>query len=473
MSVNDLVKDEAITKLRTQYMDAASQYAQLSAKLGSAHPSLVNLRAEMDQIRASLPGQLARVRLTLKGDHDLAQERVKEIQKEVSDAVAQSRTANLAQAKLRQLEISAQTYQSLYDTFLHRYTDALQQQKSAIAAASIITPATPPAVRNYKKTLLVSAIFPLLGLGLGGGIGFLREFVNRVFWTGRAVQSSLRLPCISIIPKIDVRKVYGKRSRRRADQLASQETSVRAMVRGDRDLGWYAIDTPLSRYAEALRAIKLAVDVAAGKRGNVIGFTSALPNEGKSTVALGFALLAARGGAKVILVDCDLRNPSLTAGVTPANANGGLGLLDVLGGRATVGDVVFTDSVSRLDFLPAAHEGVQSNSSDVLAGAAIVKLFEELRADYDLVVADVSPLAPIVDASITANFIDKYILVIEWGQTKVETVIHTLRVASEVYENTLGAVLNKADIRRLARYDSHLSGYYHTKYDSRYGLSKS
>ncbi len=476
LAITDLVKDETIAKVRTQYMDASSKYAELSTKLGPEHPALVNLRAQMQQIRTSLPSEFARLRLTLKGDYDLAQERVKEIQKELSEAVAQSHAANMAQATLRQLKISAQTYQNLYDTFLHRYTDALQEQKSAIAAASVISPATPPAIRNYNKLLMVSAIFPLLGLGVGGAIGFLRECVNRAFWTSWTVQSSLHLPCISIVPKVNGKRLNGKRLRRAVAPPSStatgQDVGRRTMVRGDRALGWYAIDAPFSRYAEALRAIKLAVDLATGKRGAVIGFTSALPNEGKSTVALGFALLAARGGARVILVDCDLRNPSLTKAVAPG-ANAGLGLVEVLTGRTAVENIVFTDPSSKLDFLPTVQERVQPYSADILAGESIVKLFEVLRANYDFIVVDLSPLAPIVDASATTQFVDNYVLIVEWGKTKVETVIHTLRSAPDVYNATVGVVLNKADIKQVARYDSHLSGYYYTKYDTRYGLSES
>jgi Mrp family chromosome partitioning ATPase len=200
-----------------------------------------------------------------------------------------------------------------------------------------------------------------------------------------------------------------------------------------------------------LRAIKLAVDLTAGNRGAVIGFTSALPNEGKSTVALGFALLAARGGAKVVLVDCDLRNPSLTRAVAPS-ANAGLGLVEVVTGRAALENIVYTDPSSKLEFLPTAYERAQSTSSDILAGPRMAKLFED------------------VDASATTNFVDNFVLVVEWGSTKVETVIHTLRSAPEVYAATRGVVLNKADIKRLASYDSHLSGYYYSKYDARYGL---
>ena len=451
-------------------MDAAGHYAELSAKLGPAHPALVNLRAQMQQIRASLPAEMSRIRLSLKADYDLAHERVEEIQKDLTNAVAQSHAANMPQATLRQLEISATTYQNLYDTFLHRYTDALQEQKSPIGEAPIITAATPPAIRNYKKLLIVSGVFPLLGLAVGGGIGFLREFVNRAFWTSRAIESNLRLPCISIVPKVD-RKELSRAVARSSPNAPAQDVAPRTMIRSNRELGWYALDAPFSRDAEALRAIKLGFDLEAGKRGNVIGFTSALPNEGKSTLALGFALLAARGGARVILVDCDLRNPALTRAVAPS-ANIGLGLAEVLTGRAAPDDVVFRGPSTKLVFLPAVHTRVQPFSADILAGPQIVKLFEELSANYDVVVADLSPLSPIVDASTTTNFVDNYFMIIEWGRTRVETVIHTLRSVSGIYQNIASVVLNKAHLKRLARYDLHLSDYYYSKYDGRYGLPK-
>ena len=155
----------------------------------------------------------------------------------------------------------------------------------------------------------MAALFPALGLALGLGLAVLREMIaGRVFLTSRSVQSHLRIPCIGLLPKVQ--------SRKRTGWLAKKAKSgdvTRTLVRGDRAISWTVIDHPMSRFSEGVRSIKLAIDLENRSRSSkVIGLTSATPNEGKSTVALALGQLIARNGASVIVVDCDLRNPSLT-----------------------------------------------------------------------------------------------------------------------------------------------------------------
>ena len=114
------------------------------------------------------------------------------------------------------------------------------------------------------------------------------------------------------------------------------------------------INSPFSRFAEAIRSIKLAIDLNNGSVNGkqVIGFTSSLPNEGKSTIAASLALLVAQAGARVILVDCDLRNPSLTRKLAPGAE---LGILDVIAGAVSLqrcgmdGPIYQSDVLARLD----------------------------------------------------------------------------------------------------------------------------
>ena len=120
---------------------------------------------------------------------------------------------------------------------------------------------------------------------------------------------------------------------------------------------------------EALRSIKLAIDQNSGavSSGRVIGFTSSLPNEGKSTIAASVALLMAQAGARVILVDCDLRNPSLSRKLAP---NADYGILDVIVGSVPLEDAVWRDRSTNLTFLPVSTKTRLMNSSEILAADA-------------------------------------------------------------------------------------------------------
>jgi capsular exopolysaccharide synthesis family protein len=223
---------------------------------------------------------------------------------------------------------------------------------------------------------------------------------------------------------------------------------------------------PLSRFTESVRSIKLAIDVQPGRSSNhVIGITSALPGEGKTTVAASLAQLIGHGGRKVIVVDCDLRNPSLSASLAP---NATAGLIEVIDGTCSLEETVWRDPKTNLTLLPAVRRGPLFHSSEILATAAIRRLFDGLRANYDYVIVDLPPLAPLVDVRATAPLVDCYILVVEWGRTKLEVVQHALHTAPNVYDSVIGTVLNKTDIKALANYDANRSDYYSDDHYTRY-----
>jgi polysaccharide biosynthesis transport protein len=295
--------------------------------------------------------------------------------------------------------------------------------------------------------------------------------MNGSLCTKGQVESALQTACISVVPSVKGGKHLTLRDARPAvlPALGYLSSSSRTILR-DADVIWTALNAPFSRFAEALRSIKLAIDLNSGAANSstVIGFTSTLPKEGKSTIAGSVALLMAQAGARVILVDCDLRNPSLSRKLTPKAEHG---VLDVIVGSVSLRDAVWTDPATNLTFLPASAKTRIANSCDILAAAATKWLFEDLQSKYDYVIVDLSPLMPVVDARATSGFVDSYIYVTEWGCSKIAAVRHAFESAPNVYENLLGVVLNKADIDRLSTYESAGGNYYRNKYYAHYGLT--
>ena len=447
----------SLDKLRSQYFELVSKEAEYSAKFGANNPAIISLHNQEAELRSEIKGEIQRLRDASESDYAAAQLRKSSVKKEFDAAMAQYQQANQAQVKLRELEASAQAHQDLYNTFITRYNASLQQAASPIAEASVITPATPLIQRDYKKTYKTAALFPALGLALGLGIALLREvFDGRVFLTSRSVQSSLRIPCIGLLPRLQSRRWIGWRTRR-----PQSGNATRALVRGDREISWSAVDHPLSRFTEGIRSIKLAIDVENRSRSTkVIGFTSATPNEGKSTTALAVGQLIAHNGASVIVIDCDLRNPSLTRSVAPSAA---CGIIELAQGRKSLASVIWRDPSTQMAFLPAIPHMGPPDPPSVLSSVELKQIFDELRKQYEFVIVDLSPLAGVVDVCATTELVDAYVLVIEWGRTTVDVVQHALRAAPNVSESILGAVLNKADIKSLATYDPSLTSYYFQK----------
>jgi succinoglycan biosynthesis transport protein ExoP len=229
----------------------------------------------------------------------------------------------------------------------------------------------------------------------------------------------------------------------------------------------YVVEEPLSAFAEALRSVKVAADINRDIKDNrVIGITSTVPKEGKSTVSSNFAQLIAHAGKRAILVDCDLRNPTLTRSLMP---DAKVGLLEVISGRAPLASAISTDDHSGLAFLPAVIETRLLHTNEILASDALKRLIETLRKSYDYVIIDLPPVAPVVDVRATTHIIDSYIYVVEWGKTGINLVQHQLAGMPEVHSRLLGVILNKANLKVLERYEYYYGSYYHRKYYSRYG----
>jgi len=219
------------------------------------------------------------------------------------------------------------------------------------------------------------------------------------------------------------------------------------------------IDSPSSPYAEAMRSIKLTVDLNnQPKWSKVIGLTSCLPSEGKSTLAAAMAGLIGQTGARVILLDCDLRHPSLSRILAPGAS---AGFIDVIAGKLDLAEAVWRDPATNMEFLPAGHERGVANATEILTSSAAKSLFDTLQIKYDYVIVDLAPLAASVDVRATSALIDSYVLVIEWGTTKIDAVRYALRNAPGVQANILGAVLNKVNMAAMGRYDSYGASYYY------------
>jgi succinoglycan biosynthesis transport protein ExoP len=225
------------------------------------------------------------------------------------------------------------------------------------------------------------------------------------------------------------------------------------------------VDSPSSPYAEAIRTIKLTADLNGLNRNRlynkVLGLTSCLPSEGKSTLAAAMATLIAQDGSRVILLDCDFRHPSLSRALAP---DASCGFIDVIEGKLNLADAIWTDATTNMAFLPAGVSSGGLHPSDILASHVARSLFASLQVKYDYIIVDLPPLVAGADVRAAGPLINAYVLVIEWGATKADAVQYALRHAPGVHANILGAVLNKVDMAAMGKYDGYGARYYEGAY---------
>ena len=288
--------------------------------------------------------------------------------------------------------------------------------------------------------------------------------MDRVFRTTKQIEAELKIPCVALVPMVK-------------DEIAKQPWTQAILNRNPSgpkanadqlEVFRTVINSPLSSFAEAIRSIKLSIDLHMDDRPcKVIGFTSTLPNEGKSTIAAALAHLIAQVGGRVLLVDCDLRNPTLSRKLSQETA---AGIFEVVSKKMSIAEAILKDPKSNLAFLPAGKKIPLFLTSEVLGGNSISKLFDVLRQNYNYILVDLPPLAPIIDVRASTHFVDAYLLTVEWGRTKIDTVEQSLKAAPKIYDSLIGSILNKTDMDVISRYDN--SGRYDRNiHYSRYGYT--
>ncbi len=435
----------ALLELKSQYQSLIRRKATIEENFGAEHPQAVALGREIDGLGGRISEELRQLSEGYRSEYEVAQAREAAMRDSVDAASGQSAQANQAQIRLRELEQQATALTALYTSFLDRYERATQQQSFPIPKVRVISEAMRPTAASEPRTIMVLGLSIILGLMMGSGLGVLNEFNERFFRTGDDVTDRLGLKFLGYLPLLGRGGARTGQAGEAASQSGTPEMTTRAKMR-------VTVTAPTSMFAETLRNAKVAADVVLqGGRGKVIGIVSALPGEGKSTVAANFAELVAGTGARTLAIDGDLRNPGLTRN------------LEVLADRGLVDAVIDADNwrsllkydqQTGLAILPGIVRGRFSHTAEALTSAGMRRLVEEARQEFDYVVVDLPPLGPVVDAKAFAQQVDGFFLVVEWGKTPRALCRSLLESEPGLSGKMLGVVLNKVRLNALARYGS-------------------
>ena len=456
--ITDVLDSAVSNELRQKYLTASKLEADISGRLGEDHIRAVQLRAEMKEYERLMFEELSRYQQSYKSEYDVAQARENALADNVEKARGESAIAGETGVQLRELERAADSYKNLYQTFLQRYQEAVQQQSFPITEARVITRPVKPDKPSYPRKALVISIFGLVGAAFGSAFGGLREMRDRFFRTGEQVRDELHLEFLGLAPLVKATKI---------SQPVTREEGHPRRIRRTTNLSNYVVEHPMSAFAETLRGAKMAADLSKkGPGAKVIGVASTLPSEGKSTISMNFAELLAMQGARTLLIDCDLRNPGTTHSLAQ---HAEAGLVEVVTEGRAMKELLLLSDKTPLAFLPAVVRYNIPHSSQLLSSAAMNDLLDNVRASFDYVILDLPPLAPVVDARAIAAQIDAFLFVVEWGKTTRKVVRSTLRANMEIVEKCAGVILNKVDANKMKMYRSFGSSeHYHSRYLSYY-----
>jgi capsular exopolysaccharide synthesis family protein len=298
-------------------------------------------------------------------------------------------------------------------------------------------------------------------LGLGGGclLAFLIDYLDRKVKTLEQLEEISSVPALAAVPVISTRELAGRANRGRATIGRYDPKSVGVLPPSlQPPLLRYALDEPGTFFAEAIRAVRLAIQRTIRVQPvKIILVTSALDGDGKTTLAANLAFSMATLGIKTLLIDGDLRNPQMTRSLCPrAQA----GLMEVAMGQVSLKQATLVDHETGLSILPSPSENDAGVITELMFSERIAEILGQLRQSYELIIIDAPPLVPLVDGRALAELADRIVLALAWDQTPQDVVSHTIDLLSPVYDRILGMVLTRVDLRRLRFYDYYRSSAY-------------
>lgn len=291
-----------------------------------------------------------------------------------------------------------------------------------------------------NKELNIAIAF-LLGLVVSVGLSFFLEYIDNTFDNRERLEEVLKLPVLGIVPDF-LNSLKKTKYRDNTKKIKIRKKNKKNLSKGQ-NTNFTLEDNPKCVVTEAYKTLRTNIQYSSfDKEIKTIVITSAEIAEGKSTVSKNIALTFAQSEKKVMLVDCDLRKPSVHVNFKVSNL---IGISEVLLGKAKIEEAVQKHN-ENLYFLTSGK--IPPNPSEMLASSAMTNLIETLKEEYDIVILDTAPLIAVTDAQILSTKVDGTILVVRASKTKKDAVIDGKNLLGKVGANIIGTVLYAVESKR-------------------------
>jgi len=371
------------------------------------HPEVVGLQQQVTELERQMVS-------SLRSNLSAVEGRLQGLGRDRTTLIARQRQVPGLENQLATLELQQNLDQGTYEYLLSQLYQARITEAGASPYVEVLDPASEPVATGPApgSALLIGS---LLGLLVGICGAFFLEYLDRTIRTSSQVHSALGLPVLGIVPELP-HPAAGVNGRPRLVTMDAGEPA-----------------------AEAYRALRLNLSFADGDRTGVrtVAFTSAGPNEGKSTSAVNLAVLIARQRERILLVDADLRRPALHLALDLPREPG---LADVLEGKTSLDQALQVDVLPGLDVLTAGP--VVDSPSDLLTSRTMEDLLNHLDERYNYVIIDSPPILAVTDAAVLAGHADGAVLVVRSGNTDQRAAMRARTQLERVGVEILGVLLN-------------------------------
>jgi Mrp family chromosome partitioning ATPase len=391
---------------------------QLESKTRAAREGAAWLEYRLKQLRTQM-NEATQAAQEFRAKHDYGFGRMAGSTEATGGEQGPEAGASEDQPTLEELEVTADTYRKIYESFLQAFTSSVSQQSYPVADARIITPATAPLGPSSPKSKLVQVFGLLAGAMVGIGLAFIRHMLDRTLRWPQQVRQELGLELLGELPV-----KMGRRGRSVGDEL-------------ERLTG--------SRFSESLRRVKTAISLVHGNRPvRTLGFASSTPYEGRSSSVSSLATLYAMSGLRTLVIEAD---PSYFSATKSSWRAAGPALVQEEAKPITAR--IVRSGSGWFDIFP--NSAVEAN--ELLIPDRMRLLLDQLQS-YDVIVVDLPSLTSGAERLAISSLLDATVLVVKWGQTPVDLVAELSRALRASRATTIGVLLTGVRIMSTRRYPS-------------------
>jgi len=417
-----IASDPTVQSLRNQIIKAEQNIEELSKKYGKKHPAMIRAEEELRVLEQKKEQEIKRVIGTIKNEYELARSNEQNLRRMLASSKAEALSLNEKFIQYGVLTREVETNRQLYDALIKRIKEQSVTEEVQSVNVWIVEKAEKPKSPVKPRKALNLLLGIIVGLFGGIGMAFFFEYIDNTIKLPEDVEERLGISVLGVIPLLE-----------------SKEESIIDLI----------LKEPQSVYAESYKTIRTSIllSFADNPPKNVL-ITSMSQEEGKTVTSVNLAIAFARLGHSVLLVDADLRKPSVH---TIFNLNNLSGLSTYLAGATTDLEVIFKEPLSNLTVIPSGP--MPPNPSELLGSSRMHDLISNIKSRFDIIIWDSPPLMTVTDGLILSKLLDATIIVVKAGKTTYEIVSRGLKILkgrreTDVAARVIGVVINAFDIKK-------------------------
>lgn len=456
--VPEAFSDPKTALLKQKLGELQVEQSQLSVKFGPENPRVAEVEQKIKVLQEQIEGNQQSFSEKLKSDYERSVRNEAELRRALDVAKSEAVQQNQASIAYSTLQAELDTAKALYADFLNKTKQAdlqlVEQHNNLKIVETAEVPKTPIGPQRFR-TILIGFLVSLIA---GMGLAFFLEYLDNTVKSVEDIERVAQLPTLAVIPSIATVSSRALSDKKKgAASIANGSSALAPNFAAADEQGkltkLVTLDQ-LSSVVEAYRMLRTSVLLsAAGSPPKVILFTSGQPGEGKTTTAINTAISLSQLGSSVLLIDADLRRPTVHRVFKMGQAHG---LSTFLSRQVEIDPLIHKLWVPNLSVLPCGP--IPPNPAELISSERMRMLLKILSEKYDHILIDSPPLINVTDPVILSTMVDGTILVVQAGRSTRDVVRRARQELNSVGAKVFGVVLNNLDIKREG-YDSYLSTY--------------